>query len=579
MSNITAELVVDDFVSFLRLLFNHLGFDPPTPAQVAIAKRLQHGPLRQQLTCFRGVGKSVITSAFVLWTLYRDPEKKILVISASSDRSKDFTRFCLSMLSTVPWLNSLAPVGDQRQSSQSFDVGSATPSQVPSVKSVGITSQITGSRANLIILDDVEVPSNSATDALREKLLNQVKETESILLPLPDSRIIFLGTPQTAFTIYDTLSGSYEPYVWPARYPDPSTVGDGYISKLAPDLADNLDADPSLVGKPTDTRFSDETLSERERIQGRSMFQLQFMLDTSLSDAEKYPLKFRDLVVMSLAEQVPVRITWSGDRRYELPIPAVGLPGDRFHEPMHVSEDVTDDMETIVSIDPAGRGADETCACVLSQSNGYVFLRDMLAFNEPCYDPASVRRLLELGKRYDATTFLVESNWGDGMISNQLERAAAEMNYSVKVDEVRATQRKELRIISSLEPVMNSHKLIVDPKVWEYDFRSRSGDPSDKRLEYMLMYQMSRMTSERGAVKHDDRVDALAQGVLYFSEAFRISDQLEEKHREQEHKDAMDRLWENSPHLATDALVLGLDPVFLDKNCGRGRIWDWTPKS
>ena len=69
-------------------------------------------------------------------------------------------------------------------------------------KVVGITGQLTGSRADLMILDDIEVPGNSMTEFMREKLLQLCTEAESILTPKDDSRIMYLGTPQTTFTIY-----------------------------------------------------------------------------------------------------------------------------------------------------------------------------------------------------------------------------------------------------------------------------------------------------------------------------------------------------------------------------------------
>ena len=34
----------------------------------------------------------------------------------------------------------------------------------------------------------------------------------------------------------------------------------------------------------------------------------------------------------------------------------------------------------------------------------------------------------------------------------------------------------------------------------------------------MLMYQMTRLTKERGSLAHDDRLDALAMGVAYWTE-------------------------------------------------------------
>ena len=207
------------FPLFLTLVWKSLDLPRPTRAQIAIARYLQDGPKRLQIQAFRGLGKSWIAAAFTLWILFRDRDKKILVVSASKQRADDFSIFCQKCLIEISWLNHLTPQDDdQRWSRVSFDVRGCKPAQSPSVKSVGITGQLTGSRADLIIFDDVEVPSNSATDLMREKLLQLVTEGESVLTPKEDSRIVFLGTPQTTFTIYRTLrERNYKPFVWPAR--------------------------------------------------------------------------------------------------------------------------------------------------------------------------------------------------------------------------------------------------------------------------------------------------------------------------------------------------------------------------
>ena len=211
----------DDFSLFLRLVWKSLDLPTPTRAQLAMARYLQYGGKRIQLQCFRGLGKSWVTAAFVLWNLFGDRDKKIMVVSASKQRADDFSIFCQKVIIDVAWLNHLAPRDDdQRWSRVSFDVAGAKPAQSPSVKSVGVTGQLTGSRADILIADDIETPSNSATDMMREKLLQLVTEFESVLTPKPDSRIIFLGTPQSCFTIYQSLSErGYIPMVCPARYP------------------------------------------------------------------------------------------------------------------------------------------------------------------------------------------------------------------------------------------------------------------------------------------------------------------------------------------------------------------------
>ena len=209
------QKIRSDFKVFLTLVWRELDLPKPTRAQLCIADYLQNGPKRLQISAFRGVGKSWITAAFVLWTLYNDPDKKIMVISASKERADNFSIFCQKLVLDIPWLSFLGPKdSDQRWSRISFDVGPAKPHQAPSVKSVGITGQMTGSRAHLMIFDDVEVPLNSATDMQREKLLQLVTEAESILTPDDDSRILFLGTPQSVFTIYRKLAKrSYRPFV------------------------------------------------------------------------------------------------------------------------------------------------------------------------------------------------------------------------------------------------------------------------------------------------------------------------------------------------------------------------------
>ena len=562
----------DDFRVFLTLVWRELDLPKPTRAQLAIAEYLQHGPKRLQISAFRGVGKSWITAAFVLWVLYNDPDKKIMVISASKERADNFSIFCQKLILDIAWLSHLGPKSDdQRWSRISFDVGPAKPHQAPSLKSVGVQGQMTGSRADLLCFDDVEVPLNSATDMQRSKLLQLVTEAESILTPNDDSRILFLGTPQTSFTIYRKLAErNYRPFVWPARYP---TNPSNYEGLLAPQLVADIEQGVEK-GSPTDTRFSDLDLMEREASMGRSNFQLQFMLDTTLSDSEKFPLKFEDLIVTPLGFECAERYAWSADPRYMVTsLNPVGLPGDRFYGPMFIDEGICEYSETIVSVDTSGRGQDETVACVLSQANGYIFFRDMKAYRDG-YSDATLSDIVRLGKRYKASRLLVESNFGDGMICELFNRHIQQMGAQFSTEEIRATSRKEERIIDTLEPVMNQHKLIVDPKVWEYDYASNPDAPPEKRLEYMLGYQMSRMCREKGAVKHDDRVDALAQGVQWYIDSLALSAHKQQALRKSEEWQAMTKAFEEQPHLATDALVLGKSFRSLE-TLGSTKVWKW----
>lgn len=563
----------NEFKTFLAAVWHELGLPSPTRAQYAIADYLQHGPKRLQVQAFRGIGKSYVTAAYVLWELYRDPNKKVMCISASKERADANSIFLQKLILSIPWLKHMRPDNTEaRWSRVSFDIGGCTPTQAPSVKSVGITGNMTGSRADILLFDDVEVPGNSSTDMLREKLIQLVSEAEAILMPKPTSRILFLGTPQTTFTIYRKLAErGYRPFVWPSRYPKDTSLYEGL---LAPQLLEDLEAG-ATPGDPTDTRFSDIELMEREASMGRSNYELQFQLNTALSDADKFPLRFADFIVTPVGNECAEKYSWSSDPRYVLKeLPAVGLPGDRWYSPMFIDAACCEFSETIVSLDPSGRGLDETVACVLSQANGYVFLRHMEAFRDG-YSDDTLRRIVQMGKKYKAGTFLVESNFGDGMVCELLKRHMVQQQCNAHVEEVRATVRKEERIISTLEPVLNQHKLIIDPKVIEWDYASNPNEAPEKRLEYMLMYQLSRMCREKGAVKHDDRVDALSQGVQWFIDALALSAAKQQAQRRSEEWNAMVDMIREDPQRATDALALGVGFHQLSK-FRANRVYDWV---
>ena len=549
-----------DFKLFLQALWEELGLPQPTRAQYAIADYLQNGPKRLQIQAFRGVGKSWITGAFVLWTLFNDPERKIMIISASKERADNMSIFLQKLIIDTPWLAYLQPRSDEsRWSRISFDVN-CTPHQAPSVKSVGITGQLTGSRADLIVLDDVEVPGNSMTELMREKLLQLCTEAESILTPKDDSRIMYLGTPQTTFTVYRKLAErSYRPFIWPSRYPRRKKLSQ-YEGLLAPQVQEDLDMGAEEWEVTDPDRFSEEDLLEREAAMGRSNYMLQFQLDTSLSDAEKFPLKMADLVVTSVnPTSAPDNVVWCSDPANVIKdAPTVGLPGDYFYSPMKLQGEWGPYAETICSVDPSGRGSDETAAAFLSQRNGFLYLHEMRAYRDG-YSDKTLLNILRGCRKYKVTKLVIETNFGDGIVSELFKKHIQQTGQFIDIEEIRANVRKEDRIIDALEPVLNQHRLVVDRSVIDWDYRSNKDSAPESRLLYMLFYQMSRMCREKGAVKHDDRLDTLAQGVKYFTDAMSINahDAIKQRKREEWNSILDDFL--TSPQRSANHLVLGMN--------------------
>lgn len=575
------QAMQEDFKVFLQALWLELNLPQPTRAQYAIADYLQHGPKRLQIQAFRGVGKSWITGAFVLWTLFNNPEKKIMIISASKERADNMSIFLQKLIIETPWLNHMQPDDDAaRWSRISFDI-KCPPHQAPSVKSVGITGQLTGSRADLMILDDIEVPGNSMTEFMREKLLQLCTEAESILTPKEDSRILFLGTPQTTFTVYRRLAErNYRPFVWPARYPRNTT---NYEGLLAPQLQEDIDNGAKAWTVTDPDRFGDDDLLEREASMGRSNFMLQFMLDTSLSDAEKFPLKMADLIVTSVnPSTAPDGVIWCSDPRNVLKeLPTVGLPGDYFYSPMQLQGEWLPYGETICSVDPSGRGSDETAAAYLSERNGYLYLHELRAYRDG-YSDKTLLDILKGCKKFKATKLLIESNFGDGIVAELFKKHLQQIKWGMDVEEVRATMKKEDRIIDTLEPVMNQHRLIVDKNVIDWDYKSNAEEAPEKRLQYMLFYQMSRMCREKGAIKHDDRLDCLAQGVKYFTDTLAISAQETINQRKREEWNDMLEAFLDDPEQMTNHMALGFNLEQRQearmRNGGKSQIPSWISR-
>ena len=238
-------------------------------------------------------------------------------------------------------------------------------------------------------------------------------------------------------------------------------------------------------------------------------------------------------------------------------LPTVGLPGDYFYSPMQLQGDWNPYTETICSIDPSGRGSDETAAAYISQRNGFLYLHEMRAYRDG-YSDNTLLDVLRGCKKYGVTKLVIETNFGDGIVSELFRKHLVQTKQNIDIEEVRANVRKEDRIIDALEPVLNQHRLIVDRSVIEWDFKSNPDAPPEERLLYMLFYQMSRMCREKGAVKHDDRLDALAQGVKYYTDALAISAYEQMKIDRMEDWNDMNEAWLDDPQQAANHMAFGM---------------------
>ncbi len=510
--------LLQDVRNFTASAWKHLRLPNPTPVQYQMVHWMAHGPDRLVVKGFRGIGKSWLCSVFCCWTWALDADAKILVASGSARRAGDFTTFVRQLIETWDVLEELRPgLNALRDSKLSFDVSGSGIAHAPSMTSLGVGGQLTGNRADLIIADDVETESNSDTPTKREKLVAHVQEFPSILSP--SGKIIFLGTDQSEESLYRSLEGKgYTVRVWPVRYPDPGLRA-ALSTTLAPEIGAALDEDPTLVGQPTDpTRFPEEECLVREGELGRSRFSLQFNLDPRMSDADRYPLRLSDLVVMPLDPEVaPERIVYGN--RIAADIPCLGFKGDRYWTPLSVAERCLPYQGKVLALDPAGRGRDGTAACVLGQLHGFLFLLDMQSWLGEGYSDEVLGAIARLAAQYKVAHLVVEANFGDGMLLRLLEPHLHRSGHHCSLDEVKHHTQKERRIVDTLEPIIQQHRLVVHDRVLVSDLRPLPGLSEGAQLPYRLAHQLSRITRDRGSLHRDDRIDALAIGAAWWKDS------------------------------------------------------------
>jgi len=519
MTNIPQEMI-DDFRNHMWACFKYLGLGDPTPAQYAMADALQNGEKDMQLQAGRGFGKSVITACLASWFLLRDSNCTIMVVSATGNKATEFISMTRKILDLVPYCEHLKPGDHTTDNAFAFDVECRTKiGQDKSCYARGISSQITGSHADFVIGDDVEIEGNCETAASRDKLLNKVHEFEQIRNV--GGRVILLGTPQTQESIYNQLKEGYGVTKFPAVMPDPN------IPSEMEDVNEWILQTGLEVGKPTQPeRFPEEVLIQRQAKIGPRLFSLHYKLDTSLTDAQKYPLKLKDLIVFDINPEVaPEKVVWASATPNRT-IPSFGLAGDLIYEPMWISPNFTPYIQTAMFIDPSGRGKDETAICIASTCNGYIFVHELLGL-EGGYNDVTLQKISKLAFRYDIKLIRVESNFGDAMFCQLLRPIIGETCGQVAIEDFRATKNKERRIIAALEPIMSQHRLCFDTRAVK-----------DKETQL----QLTRIHGSRGSLKRDDRVDILAAAISYWEDTIGLNvDHAVEKNRAKERDEIVDQ--------------------------------------
>lgn len=526
-----------DFEPFLEDMMAELGFETDD-IQKDIADFMENGPLYLMVQAQRGQAKTTIASIFAVWCLIHNPRLRILVVSAGEGMASQISTFIVRMIMTVDVLEPLRPdksAGDKTSTSE-FDVHHSLKGleKSPSVVSLGVTSNIQGYRADLLLADDVESGKNSRTSIQREVLMQIIRDFWSIN---STGRILFLGTPQSVDSVYNAMPQmGVEVRIWPGRYPNQTQL-ESYGDNLAPLIKERLLKDPTLgtgmgmdgdLGKATSPVIvSEEKLIMKETAQGQAFFQLQHMLLTALSDAARFPLKVNKLIVSNWQGKfVPLEIVRNfsenrtfniGTKRYTIGI--AGVEG---------TKGVGKISSSVFYIDPAGGGenADETAYAHVGLMNSALYL-DMIGGVKGGYDEPQLRRLARLSVQANPTVIKIEKNFGFGafkpvftpIMRQEFEKAGLPVPG---IEDDYVTGQKEIRIIETLEPVIGRGSLIVHEDILEADFASIQAYPLEKRDTYSFFFQLAKLTRDRNSLFHDDRIDALEGGVRHFQNALAV---------------------------------------------------------
>lgn len=531
----------ENFRDFAEDGMAYLGFSL-TDMQADIAEYMQNGPRLRMVMAQRGEAKTTLAALYAVWRIIHRPSTRVLIVSAGEQNSSDTATLIVRLIMNWDILECLRPdrnAGD-RTSTDAFDVHYALKGldRSPSIACAGITSNLPGRRADLLIPDDIESNKNGLTVTQRAQLLHLSKEFSSICT---HGDILYLGTPQSKDSIYNTLQGrGFEIRIWPGRFPgflhDAKTGEivdevEKYSGRLAPWVMQQLIADPSLRtgggidgtrGKAADPqRYTDADLIEKELDKGPEDFQLQYMLDTSLLDAMRQQLRLTDLIVANFgADLLPEIVAWQASPKYEVPLGQefpIAMQKMYYAPPSECH--FVKPSDVFVYIDPAGGGTDEIGIAAGCALGPYIHLLDVVGLKGGLNE-ANEKLICEFMRRNKVNRIKVESNMGGGMFTILLRAIFNKhpdlVHLAGACSDEWSVGQKEKRIIDSMVSPMQRHRVVVHQQVFDSDRQCGLQHSQEARTQYSMWYQLANITTDRNSLPHDDRLEAAAGVVREF---------------------------------------------------------------
>lgn len=514
-SNKIERKLRSDFVYFMEYMFkHHLDLPSPTPMQRLFADILQKSPNRRMIMlAYRGFAKTTIINLYLVWELWNDPKKQQAIWGQNQNFAADSVGQMLGWVQNFPILHKIAPLRTQQQSTFGFD----TPAKPPhvrgaSVNALSIGGGITGSRADTLVIDDPETTQNGYTQQRRENLDRAMSEA-TMVIKEGTGRIIVPGTPHFDRSLYTRLKAKgYRIFIFPMTVP-PKEVADACWEHYPKQIRDLILRLPE--GTPLD-RFSQEEVNMR-MAEGRVTYERQCLLNLYRSSGTDRPLDITRIILYDANTRgLPVSLEHAREPNYvaeEMSAYSCADLGEKFYRPFKVAESIQPYEDKIVYVDPSGQGKDELVYVSGGASSGYLVIFKVEGLRGGV-TRENLETIIDHAISIGATKICWESNLNTGA---EWCRAVMDEKYAPRfgrenlplVVPIHQQANKEQRIIGTLDPIINSGRMIVTPEAIMSDYLSAQDKGLDSFQDFTLTAQISNF-SPRDKLPFDDRIDGLA---------------------------------------------------------------------
>jgi hypothetical protein len=339
-----------------------------------------------------------VTINYATYRVCKDPNINVIIVSKTQDQAKKFLYAIKQRLTHPRYAEMQAAFGPTDGFKASADEWSATrvylggdrdsDSKDPTIEAISMGGTIYGSRATLIILDDVVTLTNSSD---WRKQQDWIRQEVASRLPPRGGQLLVVGTRVSSIDLYKEL-----------RNAEHYTDGKVPWSYLAMPAVLDSKEDPkdwvTLWPKSEQTLMEDDVPDEDgnfERWSGERLSQVRNEVGPS-----KWSLVYQNLDVAEDAIFDPVCVKGSVNGMRSVGPLSSGVAG-------HPKD--PEGFYRVIGIDPAMSGDTASVAYAVDRRSGKRYVMDVDVMTAP--SPAAIRTLIRnWAERYTPHTIVVESN-------------------------------------------------------------------------------------------------------------------------------------------------------------------------